>query len=304
MQPCRLRAFTLIELLVVVAIIAILAAILFPVFARAKEAAKKTACLSGAKQLGLAYLMYANDYDDTGCLVDSATSSSGLVIEQQWNVLVVLNYGTHTKTVDYTQGLVLPYVKSVGILKCADAPSDYNGQPYAGLTPVSDNGTDGYGVNYSAYVYPPSLGGASYTLSAFSDPSETILLGDSAMAMGVALGFQNGIYSNNFFYSPNDWLGIPLYLGYTGYIGLQARHLGQANIEWFDGHAKAMHVTPVPASIWDSSLVNDYDHGGYPTATDIANANIGAVFPAGQTWSSSQTDAMQNFYYMAQKPTG
>lgn len=59
------RAFTLIELLVVIAIIAILAAILFPVFAQAKEAAKKTQCVSNTKQSVLAALMYAGDYDDT-----------------------------------------------------------------------------------------------------------------------------------------------------------------------------------------------------------------------------------------------
>src|SRR5687768_15868054 len=58
------RAFTLIELLVVIAIIAILAAILFPVFAQAKEAAKKTQCLSNTKQTVLGALMYAADYDD------------------------------------------------------------------------------------------------------------------------------------------------------------------------------------------------------------------------------------------------
>jgi prepilin-type N-terminal cleavage/methylation domain-containing protein len=58
------KAFTLIELLVVIAIIAILAAILFPVFARAKEAAKKTRALAQMKQLGMAVMMYANDADD------------------------------------------------------------------------------------------------------------------------------------------------------------------------------------------------------------------------------------------------
>jgi prepilin-type N-terminal cleavage/methylation domain-containing protein len=54
------KGFTLIELLVVVAIIAILAAILFPVFTQARESAKKTACLSNLKQIGLAIRLYSN----------------------------------------------------------------------------------------------------------------------------------------------------------------------------------------------------------------------------------------------------
>src|SRR5438132_966780 len=63
-QRLTANAFTLIELLVVIAIIAILAAILFPVFAQAREAARKTACLSNEKQLALAARMYMSDNDD------------------------------------------------------------------------------------------------------------------------------------------------------------------------------------------------------------------------------------------------
>jgi prepilin-type N-terminal cleavage/methylation domain-containing protein/prepilin-type processing-associated H-X9-DG protein len=59
------RGFTLIELLVVVAIIAILAAILFPVFAQAREKARRISCASNLKQMGLAFLMYNADYDET-----------------------------------------------------------------------------------------------------------------------------------------------------------------------------------------------------------------------------------------------
>jgi len=58
------RAFTLIELLVVVAIIAILAAVLFPVFSQAREAARSTRCQSNLRQAGTALQMYAGDYDE------------------------------------------------------------------------------------------------------------------------------------------------------------------------------------------------------------------------------------------------
>ncbi|HEY3330617.1 MAG TPA: DUF1559 domain-containing protein [Capsulimonadaceae bacterium] len=60
----RPTAFTLIELLVAIAIIAILAAILFPVFATAREKARQTSCASNQKQLGIAFLQYAQDFDE------------------------------------------------------------------------------------------------------------------------------------------------------------------------------------------------------------------------------------------------
>jgi len=58
------RAFTLIELLVVIAIIAILAAILFPVFAKAREAARSSSCSSNLKQVGNAWQLYTQEFDE------------------------------------------------------------------------------------------------------------------------------------------------------------------------------------------------------------------------------------------------
>jgi prepilin-type N-terminal cleavage/methylation domain-containing protein/prepilin-type processing-associated H-X9-DG protein len=69
MQPSHFqrnrRAFTLIEILIVLAIITLLAAILYPIFDRAQEQALKSSCQSNLKQIGLAVAQYVNDYDET-----------------------------------------------------------------------------------------------------------------------------------------------------------------------------------------------------------------------------------------------
>jgi prepilin-type N-terminal cleavage/methylation domain-containing protein/prepilin-type processing-associated H-X9-DG protein len=92
----RSRGFTLIELLVVIAIIAILAAILFPVFARAREAARSTSCKSNLKQITTAVAMYVQDYDEI--LPHGGNSSP--VIPSRW------------------YHLTDPYIKNAGVLKC------------------------------------------------------------------------------------------------------------------------------------------------------------------------------------------
>lgn len=101
------RGFTLIELLVVIAIIAILAAILFPVFARAREAARKTACINNLKQLGTGIMMYAQDYDETM----PSTNFAGMFTTPTY-----ANYNW-----SYVFMMLEPYIKNQGILACPSA---------------------------------------------------------------------------------------------------------------------------------------------------------------------------------------
>lgn len=95
------KGFTLIELLVVIAIIAILAAILFPVFAKARDKAYQTSCLNNEKQLGLAILQYAQDYDGTFppsyYYLNGANSNNGYM---HWS------------------GMIMPYCKNDKIFVC------------------------------------------------------------------------------------------------------------------------------------------------------------------------------------------
>jgi prepilin-type N-terminal cleavage/methylation domain-containing protein/prepilin-type processing-associated H-X9-DG protein len=96
------RGFTLIELLVVIAIIAILAAILFPVFAKAREAARASSCRSNVKQLTTAAMMYTQDFDET------------------WSGICC--YTTNPAAGQYFWPYAIqPYIKNTGAFRC---PSD------------------------------------------------------------------------------------------------------------------------------------------------------------------------------------
>ncbi len=97
----RILAFTLTELMVVIAIIAIIAAILFPVFQSAKDSAKKSSCLSNIKQISLGILMYLQDYDEK------------MPHKNQY------------------QELVHPYLKNDKIYRCPKVKRSSGGQGYA-----------------------------------------------------------------------------------------------------------------------------------------------------------------------------
>jgi prepilin-type N-terminal cleavage/methylation domain-containing protein/prepilin-type processing-associated H-X9-DG protein len=110
-QPMqRRKGFTLIELLVVIAIIAILAAILFPVFAQAREKARAATCLSNLKQIGLAVMMYAQDYDETYPMDASACGSLGWPGE--------LNPCSKWNPFNRLEAKTAPYVKNTGVYRC------------------------------------------------------------------------------------------------------------------------------------------------------------------------------------------
>ncbi len=103
---CKTRSgFTLIELLVVIAIIAILAAILFPVFAKARENARKATCQSNLKQIGLATMMYVQDYDEIYPGISMATATGQC----------------------YTNDLLNPYIKNSKVWVCPSIASGYYG---------------------------------------------------------------------------------------------------------------------------------------------------------------------------------
>jgi prepilin-type N-terminal cleavage/methylation domain-containing protein/prepilin-type processing-associated H-X9-DG protein len=94
----RSSAFTLIELLVVIAIIAILAAMLLPALAKAKEKAQRISCLDNCKQIGLATMMYMHEYYDTYPTGRRITSMSFVDDPSGWPMLILQYMGGYHPT--------------------------------------------------------------------------------------------------------------------------------------------------------------------------------------------------------------
>jgi prepilin-type N-terminal cleavage/methylation domain-containing protein/prepilin-type processing-associated H-X9-DG protein len=192
--------FTLIELLVVIAIIAILSSILFPVFARARENARRSSCSSNLKQIGLGMMQYTQDYDEKFPL-----------IWNQWGVPTGTPYGW----ADALQ----PYLKSTQILKCPSASGVTSGDPTQG--------------GYSYYAYNLLLAMDSQgnfqegkSLAVLTQPTLTVMnidyVGGAGYVFDGGCGIQNAC-------------AIPAGLALNP---VAKRHLDGVNIAFCDGHVK------------------------------------------------------------------
>ena len=209
------QGFTLIELLVVIAIIAILAAILFPVFQRVRENARRSACLSNTKQLGLAFTQYTQDSDER--MPNLIKGGSGAGVSGGWNYYTAFGNGTTPATFDMSLGSIYPFVKSKGVYLCPDdSPGQAAGDSYAA----------------SSCLFTPTVVGTALApgklLAVFDNPAGTMLLCEEAS--GLATGTTNDA---NFL---NDQTAAASGVAQGDNISL--RHTGGCNVAFIDGHSK------------------------------------------------------------------
>jgi len=177
----------------VIAIIAILAAILFPVFAQARGKARQASCLSNLKQIGLATMMYAQDYDECYPYMYFTSASTW-----PFGNLVAPLSGANTYDGGPYVAILGAYVKNSQLWFCAQLqkdPPDHWDDPATGKAPTN------YGVN-SMILYPDlwrSYGGkwasvppGPTSLGGVRDPVATFIWEDWGQAYSEGAVHNNG----------------------------------------------------------------------------------------------------------------
>ena len=212
------------ELLTVIAVIAILAAILFPAFAQARENARRTSCLSNLSQLGSAFAQYTQDYDER---LPPGTDASVGINKSGW--MVFSSFGTDNDDGSINaaahfqpeNGVMYTYVKAAALYVC---PSDARGK-------ASGNS---YALNGCVTEGPYDAGAGSYTgvhngklIAAFENTSQWMLLAEEASAnSSIQLPKLNETSTDD------AYLNIKYYHTYA------VRHLEGMNVNFLDGHSK------------------------------------------------------------------
>lgn len=207
------KGFTLIELLVVIAIIAILAAILFPVFARARENARRAACQSNLKQIGLGIHQYIQDYDERLPIMYMSASPPAASMD-------IASYAD-AGALPNVFAQIQPYVKSWQMFKCPSAT------PYTG-------GSTGYiptGNNDASYtpngVVTNEIGRHTATIP---NSAEIIVMQEYKSSYAHCVAQPNKNYGDNLFH---QWHHTG-----NGYQIMSAIHFDGGNLLFCDGHVK------------------------------------------------------------------
>jgi len=230
--PAQSAGFTLIELLVVIAIITVLASILFPVFARAREQARKTSCASNMRQIGIAMLSYAHDYDELMPLFSYGPGYAGF---QGYGG------GDGARWAD----LAYPYIRNSQIFNCPSGEQRmeiYSGGQWFDIHKYS------YG-----YVSPSSSGAdfgvAGRALGVFPDPSGTIMLAEDGRQDDAADAESIGRMIPNASDTMEDLAGR---LNGFRHTGCRPSDYGSYafNAVYMDGHVKWVRLTDTYLNQW------------------------------------------------------